>query len=141
MDISDFERNSYRIIRVTESRLEETATSTRYHTGKSWLVIRDDAGRFFVYWLPTWEDAVVMPRSTWGQFEGFCRDLGTPRKETTVTDHTLIQCNEPDEKTMWFAEYWYWNLNGENVSGELPDLMRIRSQVEGDELAINDPFQ
>lgn len=141
LGISDFERNTYRIVRVTDSKLEETARSRRYLTGKSWLVIRDNAGRFFVYWLPTWEDAIVMPRSTWGQFEGLCRDLGTPRDERTVTDRTLIQCNAPDEEAMWFSKFWYWNLTGENVSGELPNLVRIQSQIEGDELAINDPFQ
>ena len=140
LDIADFERNSYRIVRVTDSRLEESTQSTSYHSGKSWLVIRDDLGRFFVYWLPTWEGAIIMPRTVWGQMEGFCRDLGPPKGETTVTDQTLIQCNEPDETTMWFAEYWYWTLDGKNVSRELPDLTPIRSQIEGDVLAINDPF-
>lgn len=140
LDIADFERNSYRIVHVTESRLEESSQSTTYHSGMSWLVIRDDLGQFFVYWLPMWEGAIIMPRTVWGQMEGLCRDLGLPKAVTTTTEQTLIQCNEPDEAYMWFAEYWYWTLDGKNVSRELPDLTPIRSQVEGDELAIYYPF-
>ena len=138
VDISDFEPNSYRLIRIEESRLERTSQSTRFHNGRSWLVIRENSGEFTVFGLPTWEESIPMPRDIWGQHEGFCFDLGPANTESKFDESTIIQCNDPDEDTAWFAEYWYWSIDGKNVSGELPDLSPVRTLVEGDVLAIND---
>jgi hypothetical protein len=139
IDITDFAASSYRLITVRNRRVEESEELTRYRPGKAWLIIRDDLGRFFVYNLPTWEDAVLMPRSTWGELAGFCQDFGIAMTESRITDQTMIQCNDANND-QHFAEHWYWSLDGRNKSRELPDLQLIRSREEGHELAIVDPF-
>ena len=137
IDISDFPRNTHRLIQARDSQQWENEGATNMRPGRAWLVIHDNSGAFHVFGLPTWEGKVLMPRSFWGQFEGLCEDLGPSSKVAVIDRTTQIQCNDQDN-IQHSAKYWFWSLNGENLTRELADMDKIRSERQLNDLVIFD---
>ena len=138
VDVSDFERNTYQLIRVRPSKRWSEGSTSVVRPGRAWLVIRDDVGHFRVFGLPTWDDSILMPLRYWGQFEGYCRDLGPARDAVRIDAGTQIVCNDEDND-QFFRHHWYWSLDGRNLSGSVVNLEPIRTELQRDELVVLDP--
>jgi len=138
LDITSFDRNSSRIVNIRPPKTWEEGDTTSVRPGRAWLVVRDNAGVFRVFSLPTWDGNILMGLRYWGQFEGYCEDLG-PAPDAGVFDAaTEIQCNDENNDSYFFP-HWRWTLDGKNISRVIVDMELIRSEIQQDDLVIFDP--
>jgi hypothetical protein len=135
IDASDFRPGEARLIVYRDTTRHETYSSPTTETGISHLVIRKYDGAFLGYYLPTWNGAVAMPRSSWWEFSGLCRDFGPDLKEGKLQPEGAIRCRDTSG-TEEQRKNWVWSLNGKHESGQLPDLISVLCKVEPDAITL-----
>ncbi len=138
IDVANFDRNSSRVVDISPPKRWEEGDTTLVQPGRAWLVIRDNAGVFRVFGLPTWDGDILIGLKYWGQFEGYCHDLGPVSGTSIIDAETEIQCNDEDNDSYFFA-HWRWTLEGKNISRVVVDMELVRSELQQDDLVIFDP--
>jgi len=135
IDISKFRPGETRLIVYRDTTTHETHPSPGTEMGISHLVIRKYDGAFLGYYLPTWNGAVAMPRSSWWEFSGLCSDFGPDLKDGMLQSEGAIRCKDAtgsDEQ----RKNWVWSLDGKHESGRLPDLISVLCKVEPDAITL-----
>lgn len=116
---------------VQPGRRSDDADGTTLRWGSRDMIIRDLAGRYHWFRLPTWEGKFLMPNFVWGQWEGLCEDFGPTMDDGRLARDATIQCNDPDFGN-WPARDATWHINGKALDDRFPDLPRWVCLVDSD---------
>lgn len=123
--VQDMAPGSGKLIVLQKSQRIETRRYTRFKTGQGFLVLKDHSGDYYLYWVPVWDDRILMPWRAWGQHEGTCDELQFGR---TQSGESMLYCKNADWPE-FLTRQWYWTFSGRNLGEELPDLTPVRFNI------------
>jgi len=130
IDISSSMPGSFSLLHFKKGRkVEYSNGGWGFRSGDALLLVRDLDSKFYLYYLPTYNGKIVMPLKWWGQYEGYCKRMSVNFGSLP----TAIFCEETQESMDWNSENWVWSVDGKNLSGELPDLIRV-PYLEGNKM-------
>lgn len=131
-EVAEYE---YKIFVMKQSKISEIGATTHIYAGSGYLVIRGKADKFFTYWLTTWKGNALLPESHWGQHGFSCNDFGPNLINEEISNESIISCNDTDAPP-WGPIQWKWNMDGSNLSGQSPDLKKIKHKIVNRKLVL-----
>lgn len=120
-------------IKVSEMQAGTYRMHDDEHTGwygTRYLIIKNFDNSFLVYWLPTYQNSIVMPDLRWYRWGGLCENFGPELVNGKIKKNGLIKCHDKEIEEYHINE-WQWTLTGKKLGQWTDDMESMKSTVSG----------
>lgn len=101
--------------------------------GKKWLVIKDYNDNIVLFTLPTDDEKVLLPDTSWYRYAGSCNKFHPEMLYDKMKRNGVITCHDERFRD---DNKWRWNYKGKSLTAGVPDLQQQRFKMEGNHLVV-----
>jgi len=125
--------------RIDVSKLLPGSFITQNHptVGKAehrYYVLKDFESKIYLFHVYLSDNQVQLPYFNWWSSGSTCSNFGPEHENGALKIGGVIKCHDEDEYTA--SSWWAWTFEGQNISGERPDMETLKYSVVGPHIVV-----